>query len=199
MRLNFDFLIMLFLLVVIAGCKLQENKCGDGFCELGSDYRETSETCSVDCKVCDDGDACTEDSFSYESQECIAEIITPCCGNDKCEIGENFNCKSDCPGGKSGFEVIDIVEYELNPDGSLNFQLVNMGENPVSVKYMSSDAGTYSPGAFNLMPGTTSDPMRWISFYSGSTDNYYATLEINYEDLITFEEVTQIGTVSSVE
>jgi len=48
---------------------------------------------------CDDFNECTED-FCFEETDfnCINKPIDNCCGNEKCETGENYeNCADDCP------------------------------------------------------------------------------------------------------
>ena len=103
-------------IVTLANC------CGNGECETGEDW----ETCPQDCELCDDGNPCTQDIYSYElglcshikltgeqpgcsakvtcgSQTCKAgvcqiEYISNCCGNKICEIGETYEiCPVDCP------------------------------------------------------------------------------------------------------
>ena len=48
---------------------------------------------------CDDKDFCTEDFCSVATDyECRHKIIENCCGNNLCELEENFgNCPEDCP------------------------------------------------------------------------------------------------------
>ena len=50
------------------------------------------------CPVCDDLDKCTKDRCSKDTDyTCIHEPITPCCGNDLCEQGEDDKaCPEDC-------------------------------------------------------------------------------------------------------
>ena len=45
--------------------------------------------------VCDDGDICTTDSIVDDA--CSFAPITPCCGNNICESGEDISCSADCP------------------------------------------------------------------------------------------------------
>ena len=47
---------------------------------------------------CDDGDGCTTDFCSgLTNYQCAHDLITPCCGNDDCEAGEDIStCSVDC-------------------------------------------------------------------------------------------------------
>ena len=47
---------------------------------------------------CDDEDACTTDFCSgLTNYQCAHDVITPCCGDDKCEAGEDEStCSLDC-------------------------------------------------------------------------------------------------------
>jgi hypothetical protein len=57
-----------------------------------------------ECK-CNDNKICTKDICI--GGECIYKTITPCCGNYKCENGENFkNCPSDC-------EIVIITSSDI--------------------------------------------------------------------------------------
>jgi len=102
--------------VALADC------CGNGKCETGENW----ETCPQDCELCDDGNPCTQDIYSYETGECSyikltglqpgclakvtcgswacragvcqMEYISNCCGNKICEVGETYaTCPADCP------------------------------------------------------------------------------------------------------
>lgn len=50
------------------------------------------------CPSCEDNNSCTKDFCSKETgYECRHEAIIPCCGNGKCEEGENWSlCSNDC-------------------------------------------------------------------------------------------------------
>jgi len=50
------------------------------------------------CANCDDNNKCTQDVCNEGTNyECKYKVITPCCGNDKCEEGENSGtCSADC-------------------------------------------------------------------------------------------------------
>ena len=103
-------------IVALANC------CGNGKCETGEDW----ETCPQDCELCDDGNPCTQDIYSYETGQCSyikltgeqpgcsakvtcgseickagvcqIEYILSCCGNKICEVGETYEtCPVDCP------------------------------------------------------------------------------------------------------
>ena len=43
---------------------------------------------------CDDGNKCTSDFL--ENGRCANEPVTPCCGNNACERGEESSCAQDC-------------------------------------------------------------------------------------------------------
>lgn len=45
--------------------------------------------------VCDDRNACTADANT--DGQCSFTPITPCCGNNVCEDGEQDTCRTDCP------------------------------------------------------------------------------------------------------
>jgi hypothetical protein len=51
------------------------------------------------CPVCDDGDNCTQDSCSSETNyTCVAQKIEPCCGDKVCDASEDSSsCAADCP------------------------------------------------------------------------------------------------------
>lgn len=69
--------------------------CGNNFCE--SKYGENFEICPEDCPSCEDNNKCTKDHFDYKSQKCKNDLLSDCCGNDVCEIGEYTICIKDCP------------------------------------------------------------------------------------------------------
>jgi len=103
-------------IVTLADC------CGNGKCEA----EENWETCPQDCELCDDGNPCTQDIYSYETDKCSyikltgpqpgcsvkvscgswtcragicqIEYLSNCCGNKICEVGETYEtCSADCP------------------------------------------------------------------------------------------------------
>jgi len=103
-------------IVTLADC------CGNGKCEAGENW----ETCPQDCELCDDGNPCTQDIYSYEIGKCSyinlggkqpgcsakvtcgsyickggicqIEYVSNCCGNKICESGETYEtCSADCP------------------------------------------------------------------------------------------------------
>lgn len=47
---------------------------------------------------CDDANPCTADECL--EGKCIHNVITPCCGNLKCETGEQLSCPNDCEIGR---------------------------------------------------------------------------------------------------
>jgi hypothetical protein len=59
---------------------------------------------------CNDGDDCTNDYCSSVTEyECKNDIISPCCGNNICDIEEDYiTCVRDCD------EPIDIGELEAS-------------------------------------------------------------------------------------
>ena len=69
--------------------------CGNGICET----EETYQSCARDCINCDDDNKCTRDSYDYHKQACLNKIITPCCGNNICDVGVEAysSCSADCP------------------------------------------------------------------------------------------------------
>jgi hypothetical protein len=55
--------------------EMKDNCCGNKTCEIG----ETNSVCATDCPNCDDGSECTEDSYNYNSQQCVHEqLYAPC-------------------------------------------------------------------------------------------------------------------------
>jgi|GEM_PF-1337184 len=103
-------------IITLGGC------CGNGKCEAGENW----ETCPQDCELCDDGNPCTQDIYSYETGKCSyikltgaqpgcsakvicgswtckagvcqIEYLSNCCGNKICEVGETYGtCSVDCP------------------------------------------------------------------------------------------------------
>jgi len=65
---------------------------------------------------CDDFNDCTEDYCSEETNfDCVHKPIDNCCGNAKCEIGENYqNCADDCPNcDDSNYCTEDSYDYHL--------------------------------------------------------------------------------------
>lgn len=115
------------------------NCCGNEKCETGEDW----ETCPQDCELCDDGDPCTEDIYSYKSGLCSyikltgpqpgcsakvtcgswscragvcqIEYISNCCENKTCEVEETYEtCSTDCPNCDDKNEcTIDEYDYHL--------------------------------------------------------------------------------------
>ena len=64
---------------------------------------------------CDDKDSCTKDFCSaITNYKCQHKIIQNCCGNNICEIGENFeNCPKDClECGSIGDCTVGIFDYQ---------------------------------------------------------------------------------------
>ena len=86
--------------------------CGNEKCEMG----ETYDSCADDCPDCGVDNACkTNTRFDYHNQECVSDIIIPCCGNDICdEDDETFeNCLKDCPDCDDNDKLTtDIFNYE---------------------------------------------------------------------------------------
>ncbi|MCK5332950.1 MAG: hypothetical protein KAJ24_00415 [Candidatus Aenigmarchaeota archaeon] len=81
MKLRYRSALVIILLVFISGCSQEQNQ------------PETSKCPSS----CDDKNPCTKDFCSEQTNfKCAYDEITPCCGNSKCEQGENsLNC-NDC-------------------------------------------------------------------------------------------------------
>lgn len=44
---------------------------------------------------CNDNNPCTRDFL--DNGKCSSEPVTPCCGNSRCESGEESSCRKDCP------------------------------------------------------------------------------------------------------
>ena len=50
---------------------------------------EEKDSSTPECPVCDDGNPCTEDYCSANTNfTCVNDMIVPCCGNNICELGE---------------------------------------------------------------------------------------------------------------
>jgi hypothetical protein len=67
--------------------------------EITSEETNTqNESLEKECPSCEDNNSCTIDSCSEETDyECTHKQIIPCCGNGKCEEGENWSaCQRDC-------------------------------------------------------------------------------------------------------
>ena len=72
-------------------CDMNLDCCNEMLCE--------NMRCVVrECPDCDDGDNCTEDICNFNTSfQCIHQTVTPCCGNNICEVGEDCeNCMQDC-------------------------------------------------------------------------------------------------------
>jgi len=110
-RLTYIFILISIFLLLTYGCakrtteietkkEIQETKeqvqlqfCGNGICEAN----ETKCTCPADCGECSglvENLTCFE--YACFDSLCKPKMIKPCCGNNICESGEEFNC-SDCP------------------------------------------------------------------------------------------------------
>jgi len=118
-------------IVALADC------CGNGKCEAGENW----ETCPQDCELCDDGNLCTQDIYSYETNKCShlklvgpqpgcsakvscgswtcragvcqIEYLSNCCGNKICEVGEIYEtCPADCPNCDDKNKcTVDLYDY----------------------------------------------------------------------------------------
>jgi hypothetical protein len=79
--------------IAVAGCIQNITIGGDG--ESGSNITYNPPSSCPD--SCDDGDDCTRDWCSMETDfKCAHKDFTPCCGNDRCEPGESYVTCSDC-------------------------------------------------------------------------------------------------------
>lgn len=67
------------------------------------------------CPDCNDNDPCTEDICNKGTgYECAYKVITPCCGNDKCESNENSNiCPEDCEKSAISEELQKAISGQL--------------------------------------------------------------------------------------
>ena len=135
-------LMIVFLLVAIvflSGC-VEENQ-------------NPTETQTSDCpSSCDDKNLCTDDFCSEQTNfKCSHKEITPCCGNKKCEQGENYlNC-NDCTKpiktamkpSKLAFDLKDLPDnYIIKENRPVSKSEVNMSEAPnISKELMEWDEG----------------------------------------------------------
>jgi len=100
---------------------------------------------------CDDGNACTNDSCSAETDfECAHEMIYPCCGNDVCDKSEDVmnECPADC-------DTLDITDFRLSGEKA----------------YMSDDT-------FQFIHTVSSEPMKY--FYLNITARKQVLEDIRY-------------------
>ncbi len=78
----------------------EEESCYDGIKnqgEFGIDCGGPCQSCDITtgCGNCNDGNLCTTDKC--ENNKCVNEVIHPCCGNNRCEVGEDYqSCRADC-------------------------------------------------------------------------------------------------------
>ena len=63
--------------------------------EEGTDCGGVCKRCEKQVIECNDNNPCTNDIT--ENNACINKPITPCCGNNICELEEKTSCSSDCP------------------------------------------------------------------------------------------------------
>ncbi|MBU4242108.1 MAG: hypothetical protein KKF52_02645 [Nanoarchaeota archaeon] len=123
------FLIIIFVLLVIAGCKYQQlkdlNICGDGTCTLTEDCR----TCPSDC-ACSSDESC--DSFGV----CRKAV----CGDEICseeEKSSNSCCEDcGCEDGKICNKVIQKCQEKIEVNEEIIENIVNkyLSENKIEGK-----------------------------------------------------------------
>jgi len=64
---------------------------------------------------CNDNNKCTEDYCSKQTGfECRNDPITPCCGNNRCESGEEGTCLADCPVEQPVIPIPPVDQGELS-------------------------------------------------------------------------------------
>jgi len=62
--------------------------------EEGIDCGSICKPCEVQVLECNDNNPCTDDVI--EGGMCVNKPVTPCCGNNICEVQEQENCNADC-------------------------------------------------------------------------------------------------------
>ncbi len=101
----------------------KEETCYDGIKNQGETGADCGGPClaceeSAGCENCEDNDECTTDSCVNNT--CVNEVKTPCCGNNKCEEGENHTtCSSDCEGMPKEYEERAKITEVLDSVGEV--------------------------------------------------------------------------------
>ncbi|MFH1240211.1 MAG: transglutaminase-like domain-containing protein [Candidatus Diapherotrites archaeon] len=129
--------------------------CGNEICEISESYPECPE-----CPNCNDNDECTRDSFDYERQKCVNELMVPCCGDGICETEETYlivetysTCPQDCQNPKEVLEEIipEIKDYpkleEVFIDLYVPFKFVTM----VGFNYSECKSGFFTEEEIEFM------------------------------------------------
>jgi len=89
--------------------------CGNFLCEDD----ETKCSCPDDCGACEVyAGTCKRNYCSGD--ECLVEILSDCCGNEICEMGECGSCLRDCSTHECGAFTVDIVENAISPGGKIS-------------------------------------------------------------------------------
>jgi hypothetical protein len=187
-------------------CEIKDKQlcCGNGVCESQAGYQETGNSCSQDCQNCDDGDACTEDSYDYSTKKCVNSPISNCCGNGMCEFGEDqLNCEEDCisklliqdvkirisGGDDFTWEDYEVgEEYKLDSEesgtniGEITATIINVGNSDIrdlKVKYecWDEDSEIYSSEICYRVPYVMDKSLCDYNF-----EHYYLGSQVIFED-----------------
>ncbi len=98
-------ILLLIILIFISGCAEKE-------CKVKED--------------CPDKTCFSKDCIDYN---CSYSQIIPCCGNDKCEIGENYkNCVDDCPNCDDNYKCTED-SFDYNQHECLNKKITPCCDN----------------------------------------------------------------------
>ncbi len=117
-------IVLILIIILLSGCTQEQN--------------QPNEAQNLKCNSsCDDKNPCTEDICSEQTNfKCEHKEIIPCCGNNKCEQGENYlNCE-DCAEiktttdlSKLAFDLKDLPDdYEIKEKRIVSKSEVNMSE-----------------------------------------------------------------------
>lgn len=181
--------------------------CGNKKCETGEVYT----SCEEDCASCDDKNECTKDSYDYNLQKCINEIIKPCCGNGICDKGAetNVDCSKDCPNCDDKNEsTTDSFNYITQKcENPLTYYFTDDFEQGTSNWVFTDAEGQHTSNGWNTKLEEDNTVLRgvghsWASLNAGPWEDYALELRfkvvkgsINFNYRINTEETLTRYTV----
>lgn len=137
--------LLLAVILITSGCItfeeettpcIEPEKFIDGRCCFDEDDNGVCDIDERSCpESCDDGDPCTNDHCSFETNfECVHDEITPCCGNGVCEDSEDM--ANECPEDCTVIDMTDFIHMHGGPDymEDEKFVFIHTGSNETDRK-----------------------------------------------------------------